>query len=202
MSSLRYFLALLLPALSLIACGSRSDTAPDPAGKRLELSTAANTPSLPVVPVSGEPRLKHGARTPEELVSTVLRAFSTGDTVALTDVLIDEREWKEYLYPEFSLHYPAAKDMRREVKEYLWQNHAMGSAKSLLKGLAKLGGRTLRLESISYDDTLQRFASYQIHQGTVAGVVDAKGERSEITSLGSIVEMDGVYKLLSYRDRE
>ena len=62
--------------------------------------------------------------------------------------------------------------------------------------------RPSRRAGVRYADGGKPYDSYRIFEGTsVRARLDVGGE-VDLHMLGSIVEMDGRYKLLSYRDRD
>lgn len=187
--------AILSVILLLPSCTSHPES---PAGSNRQEGAAAGPGSL-------EPhtmRLQGAAGSIDALVKSAIDAYAAGDTVALQRLLITAEEFDRYLYPEFGQHYPAARDTSVQAREFVRENHMRAAAKGLRKSLKELGGRRMELISVGFRDGAKRFSTYTIHEGTEVKVWLEDGSEGDLPALGSIVEMDGRYKLLSYRDRE
>jgi hypothetical protein len=146
-------------------------------------------------------RLQYGYSSPVELIDSLLQAVAVRDTATLADLAVSSTEWKEILFPEMGLHYPGARDSRPEIRDMIGELHFGSSQKGLRRLLRDYGG--VRLRRLSMDmigDTLH-FPSYTIYDGTDLVVNGPDGE-GRVTFVGSIVEKDGVWKLLSYRETD
>lgn len=181
-------------ALVLASCTSRTEPA---SGMKARASAAGIG-----VPVSSAVQLSESAGSVDALVKEALNAYAGSDTATLERMLITQQEFDNYLYPEFGRHYPAARDTGRQVREFIWNNHMLSAAKAMRKSLRELGGQRMELISVNFKDGVKDFGSYKIHEGTEVKVRLNDGDDAEMMALGSIVEMNGRYKLLSYRDRE
>lgn len=196
--------AAILASTGAASCGRARTNAPEAAAPAAGTSeTPVREATLTIDEVTpGVGELKGGASSPEALVRSALRAFAAKDTLALRSLLITRDEWRDQLYPEFPVYYPAARDTREETKTFLWENHSLSSSNALMRALRKVGGKKMTLVKLEYRDQTQAFKTYTIHQGTTPSVKMPDGSEREITQLGSIVEKNGVYKLLSFRDRD
>jgi uncharacterized membrane protein len=201
-------LILCAAALLLASCGRQEHSAAGSSisGSSPTVSSAAEASVAKPVSMADVPAgvgtLSGGEHSPEALVSAALRAFTAQDTAALSRLMVTKDEWADQLYPEFPLYYPAARDTREETKRFLWENHFYSSVNALMRDLKKVGGRKMELVSLSYRDETQTFKTYTIHQGTLPRVRMEDGSVVNLSVLGSIVEKQGVYKLLSYRDKD
>lgn len=200
---------LTLPSCRQEADGSSNGSTTDVAAVRTTAqkasmqSPSSDTNNVVHAAASSDvrPALHGGAGSIDELMSKAMTALEHRDTAMLNDLMITRQEWEKSLYPEFGVYYPAARDPRPEVREFLWSNHSMSSDKALRRSLARNAELRLTLDSVRFEDTVQVFPSYTIHQGTVADAHDRERKAHELRCFGSIVEMNGVYKLLSFRDR-
>lgn len=180
--------ASLLLILSLAALGACADSNGAPS----ELPAAVNRPA----------RLATGWTSQEAIVTHALQAFASHDTMRLQELLISPEEFSRILYPELGEHYPAARDQRPEARAFIWQNQTASSRKALRKAMAELVGKHMTLLSLTFPRGGTRYASYTIYEDPQVSVRLDDGTTAEMTALGSIVEIDGSYKLLSYRDRD
>jgi|GEM_PF-1732291 len=181
---------VLAAIIGLASCSSRSGGVPDAA------------PSAAGIAAPGQKRLGHASNSVEGLMNEALAAYAAGDTAALRGLLITKEEFDAYLYPEFGVHYPAARDTSAQARDFIWENHALTADKALRRSLRELGGRRMDLIAVSFGEAAKTFPSYILHEGTEVKVRLEDGGEADLLAFGSIVEMDGVYKLLSYRDRK
>jgi hypothetical protein len=208
--------AMLCAAFLAAGCGSRADASRgDASGSDISQSdvshmsatsragAAAAGEGTPVkLAAAGRMRLVNGANTPDALIRSALAALAAGDTVALQRLLVTHDEFVNTIYPELGMHYPAAKDLRPQTREFIWENQNMHATMGLRHALREMGGRHIELLGITYADGGMKYSTYSIYEGTRAHVRMDDGREAIIHAFGSVVEMDGVYKLLTYRDRE
>lgn len=194
------FRRVVIPAtaLALVLLLSSCTSHPEPASGVNVQSSAAGIGA----PASGDVQLSESAGSIDALIKEALNAYAGNDTATLQRILITQKEFDTYLYSEFGKHYPAARDTSTQVREFIWNNHTLSAAKAMRKSLRELGGQEMELVSVNFRDGIKDFGSYKIHEGTNVKVRLKDGDEADMVALGSIVEMNGRYKLLSYRDRE
>lgn len=130
----------------------------------------------------------------------MLRAFADGlqqrDAAALRALLVTEREFNDWLWPEFPMSDPAM-----NVPEgFAWNNLAVKSDKGLRALLRQYGGARLQVRGVRFTDAAERYAGFTVQGGTRIDVTSADGRELEISRAGSIVVLNGSYKFLSYRE--
>jgi len=182
-------LLVLLP-LTILACGQGG-------GNDERVISRASS-----VPVAHTPRLNGAAPDLQTLASRAIVALEVGDTAALMRLLVTKEEFMRHLYPEYALHYPVARDTSTLTREFLWENQTLSSLGALNRAIRDLSGRKMDLLGLSFREGVRRFTSYSLHEGTLLRVRFDDGRVADLHALGSIVEMDGGVKLLTYRDRE
>lgn len=186
-------IGLVLPATILLlaaacGCGDRADAS----NARADASAAAPRAV----------RLVGGYESPSALITEALDAFAAADTTRLERLLITRNEFDSLLYPELGMHYPAANDMRPETRAFLWENQALNSIQGLKHALRDMSGRRSTLLGITYRGGGHAYRSYKIHEGTLVRLRMDDGREALSHAFGSIVEMDGRYKLLTFRERD
>jgi hypothetical protein len=154
-----------------------------------------------VVSHVGHPRLTGGEHSSEALVQAALDALGKRDTVRLRKLMISREEFYTYLYPEYALHFPIAADTNQHARKFVGDMHFLNAEKGLGKAMKTVGGRKMKLLSLDFGDSLLPFTTYVIHQESQPCVQMDNGKEINVEVIGSIVEMDSVYKLLSYRSR-
>lgn len=185
---------LLMAGIIFTSCGSESQSERD--------SVATAKVSTPVLPASSRMRMRNGYGSARELANAALNAFASSDTAELMKLLVSAEEFDRHLYPELGMHYPAARDTSSLARGFVWENHFMGALKGMKKALRALGGKPMTLVAVTFKEGTESYASYRIHQGMEVKVKLSDGAEADLLALGSVVEMDGVFKLLSYRDQE
>jgi hypothetical protein len=154
------------------------------------------------VAVANTPRLVGGAESVDDLVSQSLVAFSMHDTASLAGLLVTHDEFMSYIYPELGKYYPAARDTSLQAREFIWENQGLSTLAALRTGLRDIGGKKLDLVEVMFTEGTKSFDGYTIHEETRVKVRQEDGTETELHTMGSIVEMDGRYKFLTYRDRD
>lgn len=176
--------------LVLVSCGERGD-----------IGGGSDDGSMLAMQVSNMPRLNDGAPGPQALASRAITAIMAHDTASLARLLVTKEEFMRHIYPEYGMHYPAARDTSTLAREFIWENQTLSTYAALNQILRQLDGRKMDLIDVRFNDGTRRFASYSIHEGTITRVRFDDGRQADLHALGSMIEMDGVYKLISYRDR-
>jgi len=159
------------------------------------------TPSSPV----GRPhtaKLSGGAPSARELAQRALDAFAANDTNALINLLVTREEFVTILYPEYDVHYPIAGDTSTQTRDFLWENQTLSSMGAMHRGLRDLDGRRMEVVGIAFREGRRQFRSYVLHERTRVRVRFDDGRLADVNALGSFVERDGTFKLLTYRDRD
>lgn len=163
--------------------------------------------SVDVVPVPGrgyeiEPlpaevlALQGAAGSLDELVRTVERGLVEHDTTRLDALMIDEREYREILYPAF----PASRPPINAGFETLWALQYPDSYRGLRKLLERYGGQEIRVTAIRFEAPDQDFVNFVLHETSrVDAVVDGDTLR-DLRLFGSVVRVGDQWKVLTYPD--
>lgn len=138
--------------------------------------------------------LSNSCNSIDALAEKVLKAIESNDAQTLDGLRINQEEFKKYLWPEF----PASKN---DVPyDFAWDNLNGKTIKGLRRALSDYGTQTFELESVSFKEGIEEYPTFKIHTKTVLHVKDKVGNEKKLEFCGSIVERNGEYKLLSYRD--
>lgn len=188
-------LACIVGACSDNVRDARAPSAQENAARSIHASsTAWESMASSDRPLSG------GASSKSELVEKVLDRFAHRDTVALGRLLVDKDEFLDIIYPELGIHYASARDTREETKAFLWEHQYLNARKGLFKALREVGGKEMAFVDMRFADGEKHFRTYKLHEGTEVDVRTADGQEATLLALGTIIERDGRFKLLSYRD--
>ena len=188
---------VVVVAVVLSGCGGggASEDVPERLRHMRDSATFADLPRNPE-------QLAFGYGSAEELVDTLLLALERRDTTRLVDLAISPEEWREILYPELGLHFPDARDERPEILETLGELHFGSSLKGLHRMVRDFGGEKMERVELETAAPPLRFPSYAIHEKPRLVVSNPGGRERRVTFLGSIVEKEGIFKLLAYREAE
>lgn len=144
----------------------------------------------------GQRELKFSESSIQNLAEEVLEAVESNDPEALLRLRINEREFKKYLWPEF----PASDPKMNVPFSFAWENLNQKSEKGARRALSQYGGNRYDFESIYFQEKTETYPSFKLYSKSVLIVKDSEGSLHELQFCGSIVEKNGEYKFLSYRD--
>lgn len=141
-------------------------------------------------------RLDGAAGSLDELLRTVERGLAASDTARLDDLMIDEREYREILFPAFpASHPPINADF-----ETLWVLQYPDSHRGLRRLLERYGGKDIRVTALRFDEPDQDFVNFVLHETSRLDVAVDGEPRSNVRLFGSVVEVGDQWKVLTYPD--
>ncbi len=174
------------PAASALKAASESAPAPAAADAAPTVSGAR--------PATGARRLFHAAASIEDLVRQVLAAVEAEDMQGLTDLRVTEREHNELLWPEFP-----ARDHNVQL-DFAWDMLDTRSHTNQGRAIGTWRGKGLEFVAVRFEREIERYRTFVAHRGTVVTARTATGEEVEVRFIGSILELDGQFKAVSYKD--
>jgi hypothetical protein len=130
----------------------------------------------------------------DSLASAVLDAFAERDVAALRGLAVDEREFRELVWPEL----PAAQPERNLPFSFVWGDLRQKSEHYLAQTLAAIGGQRLTLVAVRFAGETTRYPSYAVHRETTLTVRDVEGSIRTLRAFGSALEKEGDWKVFSY----
>jgi hypothetical protein len=139
------------------------------------------------------PPLASEYRSSESLATAVLSAFAEGDRTRLERLAVDEREFRDHVWPDL----PAARPERNLPFSYVWGDLRQKSGNQLTSTLAAQRGKRYQLRRVRFDSATT-YAHYVVHRDSVFDVVDVAGVESSLRVCGAFLEKDGVWKVFSY----
>lgn len=142
---------------------------------------------------SSKPPLANAFSTPEELARAVLEAIRTNDRVRLDALALTRDEFEHHIWPDL----PAARPERNLPMSYVWGDLHQKSRRSLTDTLQALAGRGYKLRSVAFGE-VTTYAHFRVHREATFRVRDAAGSDTDIRVCGSMIELDGGWKVFSY----
>jgi hypothetical protein len=138
--------------------------------------------------------LASGHQSAEAVAGAVLDALARRDRAGLEALALNDREFRQHVWPEL----PASRPERNLPYSYVWGELQQKSQIQLAQTLAEHGGRAWTLVGVRFAGETTKYPSYAVHREATLRVRDASGTESEIRVCGSMIEKDNVWKVFSY----
>jgi hypothetical protein len=139
------------------------------------------------------PALANTHTSAEQVAAAVLEALAAKDRDRLQSLALDEREFRDHVWPDL----PAAQPGRNVPFSYVWGDLRQKSALRLSATLTERGGQRVVLERVRFSGETS-YGRYRVHRDAVFDVRDGSGVRTELRVCGSMIEKDGAWKVFSY----
>jgi hypothetical protein len=135
----------------------------------------------------------HGATTRSSLVTQFVRAIEQNDTTALTQLVIDRREFGYLVYGTS----PNAAPPYRQSPDLVWLMRSASTEKAATRLLTRFGGRPLGFAGYSCPSAVERQGENRLWSGCVVRRQAAGGDARDLRMFGAIIERNGRFKFLS-----
>ena len=136
--------------------------------------------------------LAGAAASPEALAERALAALAANDLEGMKSLRLTKAEFCRYVFPEL----PAAK-LPNVSCDWVWDQATLKSMAGMKRVVDASAGRKLELVSVRFTGE-DRYASYRVLKNPVVTVRDPSGAVTEERLFGSVLELDGQYKLFSF----
>ena len=138
-----------------------------------------------------------GSPSREALVRRFVSALAASDTNQFRTMVVHGREFADLYYPAS----PYARAPYHQPPQLAWSLIQNPSADGLTKLLRTMGGKPLSYVSHRCDPKVLHEGRITRYAGCIVRIADAKGDTTTRLLFGSIVELGGVYKFLSFTNR-
>ncbi len=139
-------------------------------------------------------RLRHGASSPEELARKVLAALQEGDLRTLESLALSREEFRDFVWPEL----PVSNPKTHLPLAYVWGEVRWRSAARLQHLLAVLKGENFELARVAHRGPRTDYPTHRAYSDFEILLRDRTGREREYLIFGTLIEMDGVWKVYSY----
>ena len=139
-------------------------------------------------------RLQNSAASPETLAAQVLAAMVQGNIQALRELALSEEEFRQYVWPEL----PASNPRTNVPFEFVWNDVAYRSAIWMNRMTKDLCGKQMKLVRVLHRGKTVPYHSHQAWSDMVVVLSDELGREREYPLFGTLIEMDGRFKVYSY----
>jgi hypothetical protein len=138
--------------------------------------------------------LPHSQGSPEELARAVLVAIERRDVEALSNLALNEDEFREHVWPEL----PASRPERNLPLSYVWGDLRQKTNAALGQTLARHGGRKYELRAVRFTGEATEYSSYRVMRKSEVTVREPQGGEQTLRVFGSVIEKGGRFKVFSY----
>ena len=181
-----------LVVMTLAACGRQADGA---AGGTV--APADTGGGYVIEPLSVEVLRLEGARgSLGDLLHTVERGLAESDTARLTELMINEREYRDILFPAF----PASHPPINAGFETVWILQYPDSYRGLRRLLERYGGKDVRVLDVRFDHPDQDFVNFILHETSRVDVTVDGDSLHDVRLFGSVIRIGDQWKVLTYPD--
>lgn len=141
-------------------------------------------------------RLEGATESLDAMLRTIETALAERDTQRLFDLMISEREYREIFYPALPAAHPPM-DARFET---LWATHFPDAWRGLKEALGRYGGKDVKILAVRFAAPNQDLVNFALHQTSRVDLVVDGVMIPEAKLFGSVLVVDGRWKVLSYPD--
>ena len=148
--------------------------------------------------VGGEPvtAFQFGSDTRDALVSRFMKAVVASDSLELHRMVLNAREFADLVYPESPNTHPPY----RQDPALMWRTIQNPSVSGLTRLLRRTDEIPAKLERYKCTGRTEQQGRNTLISGCFLRVVDKHGEISTHRYFGTIIERDGKFKIVSYRN--
>lgn len=143
----------------------------------------------------GDSTLKRGyGETPEELGKAVVTALNAQSEDDLHRLRVDKDLYMNELWPAFQAQRPAL----NFTADFAWSNLDKKCRTGVSKWVRRYNEKNYEFVRIQFTEPTQTYDGFQLRRGTVLTVKTPDGKEHALRILGSVVEKERYYRLLSY----
>ncbi|RKU31034.1 hypothetical protein C6499_05240 [Candidatus Poribacteria bacterium] len=139
---------------------------------------------------------KESLDSPDQLGLAVVDALNNKDIEQLNRLRVQREAFLDWIWPKF----PASRPPSNFPGDFAWSNLNKKCNIGMKKWSDRYGGHNLKFVGIRFDRPSETYDGFQLLRGTVLTLQNAAGEKRELQILGSVINKNNRYKLLSYED--
>lgn len=138
--------------------------------------------------------LRNAQASPVAVASLVVRGLAARDLDGLRALAVTEAEFREIVWPKL----PASRPERNVPWDYAWQDLHGKSEVHLRSLLAPWQDRGFAVTEVTFRGQTTDYGTYRVHRETIVTLRDVTGKEQKGRLFGSMIEMDGRFKVFSY----
>ena len=143
------------------------------------------------------PSFAHASASREALVRRIVRDVARGDSVDLASAAVTPREFIDLVYPSSPYTHPPY----RESPSIVWMQIANPSNAGFLRLIRRLGGQAFEYESHTCNKAAERQGKNTLWLDCAVRVLTPQRETTTQRWFGTIIERDGRYKVMGFRNQ-
>jgi hypothetical protein len=140
------------------------------------------------------PPLANTLENPEAVGRALLDALAQRDRRRLDALALNEREFRDHVWPDL----PAARPERNLPFSYVWGDLHQKSRLALSDVIEQYGGKRFELRRVRFLGKSTQYAHSTVHRASVFDAVDASGNEVALRLCGSLIQKDDGWKVFSY----
>lgn len=199
--SIVILLCVAAVCLAVLNSGAKTGSAPaaTDGGDARGPGAGAAAPTFnvdPFLPPSREARkpctLTNASSSAEGLARRLLTDLARKDEQSIKALRISKKEFCDCVWPEL----PSSR-LPNVSCDWAWDQATLNSLSGLSEMMPTHGGQRYELVSLRFEGT-DTYPTYRVHHKTRLTLRDSKGPEKEIRVCGSMLEMNGQFKLFSF----
>jgi len=140
------------------------------------------------------PRLQHGLPSQEAVAKKVVQALAGQDLQSLKDLALTKDEFARFVWPEL----PASNPKTNVPFDFVWNDVYYRSTTRMNALFQQMKGKRLSVVRTSCRRKVEEYATHKAYPDMEIVVKDESGKEGSYPLFGTLIEMDGVYKIYSY----
>lgn len=141
-----------------------------------------------------EPRsLRHAQPSAEALAERVLEALAKQDEQSLKGLVLTKEEFCTYVWPELP-----SSEIKNLTCDWVWDSFYPSDVAGLRQTLRMHGGKQYSLVRVRFAKGVTEYKTFKVHEESRVVVKDDSGQEREFKLFGSMLELEGQFKLLSF----
>lgn len=129
----------------------------------------------------------------EDLTEGFLEALNDRDLQGMMLIAADKDEFETHLWP----HLPASNPGTNLTPEFVWKQSQIKSLSSLRSTINRYGGRDMKLVGVELSGDVRWYGRLKLFMEPEV-IVTIDGLERKIQIFGSVMELEGEYKIYSY----
>ena len=140
--------------------------------------------------------LSNASSSIEDICTRVLEALYHKDIKGLEAIAISEEEYRNYIWPQSPVYNIK---QWQEHYDFIWDQHYSRSRYSLSQMFSKYGGKKYTLVGVWFAEGTTDHKTYRAYRDCRLSVTNSEGKAEELNLFGSIIEMGGQFKIISFK---
>jgi hypothetical protein len=160
-------------------------------------SSSLPPPTNPAPAISAAPRgprpVINSRSSPEALAGRFLELLAAEDREGVRSLRVTRDEFCKYVWPEL-----ASSRVPNVTCEFAWDQATLNSNAGFNEIWPSHKGKRYEIVSLEFLKGVDAYPTYKVHKKPLLLVKDENGARKEVRFFGSMLELDGQYKLFSF----